>query len=154
MGKWEKNRMAVERKWVALRFFAWMACETEESPLICFFPKHISMKSSPFTSWCTCSICCYNTIVSFFALSWSFCSFSFQLQKVSMDRNSPPNYVEDSASAALRDVNAFIEYVHSSEEAQSGNKCLGPEPLVTPSIIPRCIYTSIYSQTPSFYGLE
>jgi len=52
-----------------------------------------------------------------------------------MDRNSPPNYVEDSAASALKDVNAFVDYVHDSQASQGA--CLGPEPLVTPSIIPR-----------------
>jgi hypothetical protein len=51
-----------------------------------------------------------------------------------MDRNSPPTYVEASTATALADVHAFVDYVYASEPTN----CLGPEPLVTPTIIPRC----------------
>ena len=54
--------------------------------------------------------------------------------KVSMDRNSPPDYVESSAAQGLKDVERFVDYVQASSLPE------GKE-LVTPAIIPRFVPT-------------
>ena len=78
--------------------------------------------------------------------------------KVSMDRNSPKFYVEKDTRAALRDVEAFVDYVHDTNKAaedaeeaavgvlgrsrgSGGSSGTKREPLVTPSIIPRFVPT-------------
>ena len=48
--------------------------------------------------------------------------------KVSMDRNSPEDYIETTAQG-LADVESFVQYVQDTDKT--------PQPLVTPSIIPR-----------------
>jgi guanine deaminase len=50
--------------------------------------------------------------------------------KVSMDRNSPEDYVESTAQG-LKDVKAFVEYVKETDKST--------QPIVTPSIIPRFV---------------
>mmetsp|Transcript_2264 Transcript_2264/g.2812 ORF Transcript_2264/g.2812 Transcript_2264/m.2812 type:complete len:250 (+) Transcript_2264:455-1204(+) len=50
--------------------------------------------------------------------------------KVSMDRNSPEDYIETTAQG-LADVESFVQYVQDTDKT--------PQPLVTPSIIPRFV---------------
>jgi hypothetical protein len=55
-----------------------------------------------------------------------------------MDRNSPANYTEATADG-LRDVEAFIDYVHATGPQPAGDELAGDDAdLVTPAIIPRC----------------
>jgi guanine deaminase len=55
-----------------------------------------------------------------------------------MDRNSPPDYIEETAQG-LQDAESFVSYVQESED-----KSVQP-PLVTPSIIPRCVDGVVFS---------
>jgi guanine deaminase len=60
--------------------------------------------------------------------------------KVSMDRNSPPNYVEPNAETAAKEATLFVDNVLASRKRDepSGTGVGGERPaLVTPAVIPR-----------------
>lgn len=58
--------------------------------------------------------------------------------KVSMDRNSPPNYIEPSATVAAKEAELFVDNVLTSRkhDEKCGEGSAKP-PLVTPAVIPR-----------------